>query len=455
MPHKNIAAVILAAGKGTRMKSSLHKVLHPVGGRPMLHHLLETVDQLEASRKILVVGAGREQVEAAAQDCEIVTQTAQHGTGHAVMVTKEALSGHKGDVIVLYGDVPFIPLDVMQAMIDARHQNAKTGIVVLGFRPADPGKYGRLVLNETGELERIVEFKDATEAERAITLCNSGMMVFDGACLFDWLDQISNDNASGEYYLTDLVEIAHKAGRKVAVVEAAEEDVLGVNSRADLALAEACFQNARRQKAMDDGVTLIDPATTYFSYDTRLGQDVTIEPGVFFGPGVKVEDGVTIKAYSHIEGAIVRKGASVGPFARLRPAADIGEGAKIGNFVEIKKATLDKGVKVSHLSYIGDAKIGADANIGAGTITCNYDGFLKFETIIGSGAFIGSNTALVAPVSVGAGALVGAGSVITKDVDADALAVARGKQSGRAGFAAKFREEQAAKKAAQKNKKGA
>ncbi|WP_286828678.1 MULTISPECIES: bifunctional UDP-N-acetylglucosamine diphosphorylase/glucosamine-1-phosphate N-acetyltransferase GlmU [Kordiimonas] len=454
MPHKDLAVLVLAAGKGTRMKSDLHKVLHPVGGRPMLHHLLATVDELEPSRKILVVGAGREQVEAAVEGCEIVTQVEQQGTGHAVMVAREALEGHSGDVLVLYGDVPFVPMDVMTAMIEARTRDANAGLVVLGFTPADAGRYGRLVLDDGGTLERIVEYKDASEEERAITLCNSGMMLIDGSALFGWLDQLSNKNAAGEYYLTDLVAVARKAGRTIAVVEADEEDVLGVNSRADLALAEVCFQDAKREQAMDAGVTLIDPETTYFSFDTVLGQDVTVEPGVFFGPGVTVEDGVTIKAYSHLEGATVRKGATVGPFARLRPAADIGEGAKIGNFVEVKKATLDKGVKVSHLSYIGDATIGADANIGAGTITCNYDGFLKFQTTIGAGAFIGSNTALVAPVSIGDGAMVGAGSVITKDVDADALAVGRGKQMGKAGFAARFREEQAAKKAASKNKKG-
>jgi len=454
MPHKDLAVVVLAAGKGTRMKSDLHKVLHPVGGRPMLHHLLATVDALEPSRKILVVGAGREQVEAAVDGCEIVTQTEQHGTGHAVMVAREALEGHTGDVLVLYGDVPFIPLDVMHAMIDARTRDTNTGLVVLGFTPADAARYGRLVLDDGGTLERIVEYKDASDEERAIGLCNSGMMLIDGSALFGWLDQLSNNNAAGEYYLTDLVAVARKDGRTIAVTNALEEDVLGVNSRADLALAEACFQNAKRDAAMAAGVTLIDPTTTYFSYDTVLGQDVTIEPGVFFGPGVTLEDGVTIKAFSHLEGAVVRKGASVGPFARLRPAADIGEGAKICNFVEVKKAKLEAGVKVSHLSYIGDATIGADANIGAGTITCNYDGFLKFQTTIGAGAFIGSNTALVAPVTVGEGAMVGAGSVVTKDVEAHALAVGRGKQMGKAGFAAKFREEQAAKKAAQKNTKG-
>ncbi len=450
MPDNTIAAVILAAGKGTRMKSTTHKVLHAVGGKPMLHHLLDSVDALDPTRKIVVVGAEREQVEAAVSGCDFVTQTEQLGTGHAVQVTKDALAGFTGDVIVLYGDVPFIPVSVMQAMIAAR---ADASMVVLGFRPQDPAKYGRLVQNSDGALERIVEFKDATDAERAITLCNSGMMVIDGSRLFDWLAALRNDNAAGEYYLTDLVEVARSEGHTVAVVEAAEEDVLGVNSRADLAQAEAFFQSKCRTQAMADGATLLDPATTYFSHDTRLGQDVTIEPGVFFGPGVTVEDGVTIKAYSHLEGTVVRTGASVGPFARLRPGAYIGASAKIGNFVEVKKATLDAGAKVSHLSYIGDASVGADANIGAGTITCNYDGFLKYKTTIGAGAFIGSNSALVAPVTVGDGAIVGAGSVITGDVSPNALALARGRQVEKTGFARDFRDEKAAEKAAQQASK--
>ncbi|MCJ9429742.1 bifunctional UDP-N-acetylglucosamine diphosphorylase/glucosamine-1-phosphate N-acetyltransferase GlmU [Kordiimonas marina] len=450
MPAQDITAIILAAGKGTRMKSDLHKVLHPIGGKPILRHLLDTVSGLAPARTLLVVGMGRDQVAAAAPDVEIVTQAEQLGTGHAVLETRDAVGPHTGDVIVLYGDVPFIPLSVMQAMIAARHATPDTGLVVLGFRPADPGRYGRLVQDADGALERIVEYKDANAEERAIGLCNSGMMVIDGAHLYGWLDQLENDNAAGEYYLTDLVAVARQEGHGVAVVEATEDDVLGVNSRADLALAERFFQAKKRQEAMDAGVTLTDPDSVYFSHDTVLGRDVSVEPNVVFAPGVTVEDGVTIKAFSHLEGTTVRAGASVGPFARLRPGADIGAGAKIGNFVEIKKATLDAGVKVSHLSYIGDATIGADANIGAGTITCNYDGFLKFQTTIGAGAFIGSNTALVAPVNVGAGAMVGAGSVITADVPDDALAVARGRQEGREGFAKTFRERQAAKKAEQK-----
>jgi len=454
MPKQEIAVVVLAAGKGTRMKSALHKVLHPIGGKAMLHHLLDSVASLRPEKTVIVVGAEREQVEAAVDDCEIVTQAEQLGTGHAVMMAAEALETYTGDVLVLYGDVPFIPASLMREMIAAKAKNKDTGLVVLGFTPKDPAKYGRLVTSADGNLERIVEYKDASDAERAITLCNSGMMLIDGSKLFNWLDQLSNKNAAGEYYLTDLVAVARRDGRSVAVVEALEEDVLGINSREDLAQAEAAFQSKRRKAAMAAGATLIDPATVYFSHDTRLGSDVMVEPGVFFGPGVTVDDRAAIKAYSHLEGVRVRAGASVGPFARLRPGADIGEGAKIGNFVEIKKAKLEEGVKVSHLSYIGDAFIGADANIGAGTITCNYDGFLKFETHIGAGAFIGSNSALVAPVKIGDGALVAAGSVITKDVEADALAVARGQQTAKPGMAKSFREKQAAKKAALAQKKG-
>ena len=445
-----IAVVILAAGKGTRMKSARHKVLHAIGGKPMLHHLLDSVAALEPHKTILVVGADRDQVEAATPGCDFVTQNEQLGTGHAVKMARPSLEGHNGDVLVLYGDVPFVPTSLMEQMIEARREAANTGLVVLGFRPQDPARYGRLVTAADGSLERIVEYKDASAAERAIPLCNSGMMLIDGSYLFGWLDALSNNNAAGEYYLTDLVAVARAAGKTVAVVEAHEQDVMGINSRADLAQAETVFQNRCRANAMAAGVTLTDPTSAYFSFDTVIGADVSVEPNVFFGPGVTIETGVTIKAYSHLEGVVVRAGASIGPFARLRPGADIGEGAKIGNFVEIKKAKLEAGVKVSHLSYIGDAFIGAHANIGAGTITCNYDGFLKFETHIGAGAFIGSNTALVAPVKVGDGAMVGAGSVITRDVPADALAVARGQQVDRAGFAASFRLTQAAKKAEQK-----
>jgi bifunctional UDP-N-acetylglucosamine pyrophosphorylase/glucosamine-1-phosphate N-acetyltransferase len=448
---RNIAAVILAAGKGTRMKSTKHKVLHEIAAKPMLFHLMDTVQSLGCDQQVLIVGSGREQLENAVANTDykakFAVQEEQLGTGHAVMMAHDALTDFSGDVIILFGDTPFIPLDVMQKMLDVKNTSGEQpGIVVLGFEAVDPGRYGRLLLAADGSLERIVEYKDANEDERAITLCNSGMMVVDGDKLFDWLDSLSNDNAAGEYYLTDLVERARTGGVKTAVVTASESDVMGVNSRADLAAAEVAFQNKRRSDMMDAGVTLIDPETIYFASDTKIANDVVIEPNVYFGPGVTVNTGARIKAFSHLEGAVVGDGASVGPYARLRPGADIGAKAKIGNFVEVKKAQLGQGAKVSHLSYIGDAKVGKDANIGAGTITCNYDGFFKYQTIIGDGAFVGSNTALVAPVTVGDGAIVGAGSVISSDIDKDALGVTRAKQKQIDGFAAKFRSDRQAKK---------
>jgi len=449
MSEKPIAAIILAAGKGTRMKSATHKVLHTIGGKPMLAHLLDTVARLQTKKTILVVGSGREQLEASFPERDFVTQEEQLGTGHAARVAIDALPDFDGDYIVLFGDTPFIPLSVMQAMAEASAR-PNTGVVVLGFTAKDPGRYGRLIKDDTGALQKIVEYKDATEAERAVTLCNSGMMVINGSKAANWLAELKSDNAAGEYYLTDLVALARRDHMTATIVEAAEEDVMGINSREDLANAEAALQAKWRKAALDAGVTMTDPSTVYFSEDTELANDITIEPGVFFGPGVRVESGVTIKAYSHIEGATIKSGATVGPFARLRPGAEIGEDAKIGNFVEVKKADIQKGAKVSHLSYIGDATVGADANIGAGTITCNYDGFLKYRTEIGAGAFIGSNSALVAPVKIGDGAIVAAGSVMTKDVEADALAVARGKQREIKGYAAKFRTEKAAEKAKRK-----
>jgi len=449
MPHTPLAAIILAAGKGTRMKSDLHKVLHPVGGKAMVGYLLDTVTQLKAEQTILVVGAGKEQLYAAYPEAQFVTQTKQLGTGHAAKVALDAMGGFAGDVIILFGDTPFIPEHTMADMLIAM-RTENTGIVVLGFTPEDPARYGRLVTGGDGSLERIVEYKDASSEERAIKLCNSGMMVLAGDKARDWLAELRSDNAAEEYYLTDLVALARKDSMKVVVVEAAEEDVMGINSREDLARAEAAQQERWRKQALEGGVTMTDPSTVYFSHDTEVAPDVTIEPGVFFGPGVRVESGVTIKAYSHIEGTVIHADAVVGPFARLRPGTEIGTGAKIGNFVEVKKADIHKGAKISHLSYIGDATIGEAANIGAGTITCNYDGFLKYKTEIGAGAFIGSNSALVAPVKVGDGAIVGAGSVMTKDVDADALALARGKQREITGYATKFREKKATEKAKKK-----
>ncbi len=452
MPKTPFAALILAAGKGTRMKSTRHKVLHCVGGKPMIGYLLDTLKTLAPARTLMVVGAEKEQLLAAYPDMDFVTQSRQLGTGHAAKVALDQLPEFKGNLMVLFGDTPFIPASVMQTMLEAM-QNANTGITVLGFRPKEPGKYGRLIKGADGSLARITEYKDATDAERTVDLCNSGMMVLDATKARRWLASLKNTNAAGEYYLTDLVALARADGLKVAVVEANEDDVMGINSRTDLAHAEAVLQKKWRAAALDAGVSMTDPSTVYFHHDTKLAADVMLEPGVFFGPGVTIEAGVTIKAYSHIEGAVIRCGASVGPFARLRPGADIGPQAKIGNFVEIKKTDVAAGAKVSHLSYIGDASVGAGANIGAGTITCNYDGFLKYKTEIGPGAFIGSNSALVAPVTIGDGAIVGAGSVITSDIKADALGVARGKQREITGYAKKFRTQKAAEKAAQKTTK--
>lgn len=446
MKQQETAAIILAAGKGTRMKSALHKVLHPIGGQPMIGHLLDMLDEVNVRHRILVVGAGREQVEraVAGRQVRFAVQNPQLGTGHAVMAAMPEMVDHADHVLVLYGDTPLITADIVNHMLDARSavlaDGSRPALVVLGFRPADPGAYGRLVTDRKGRLQRIVEFKDATPDERAVTLCNSGVMVFDGALLAALLSEIGNDNAKGEYYLTDAVAIARDMGRSAVVVEADADALVGVNDRADLACVEALFQKRMRAEMMAAGVTLIAPETVYFSHDTILGQDVLVEPHVVFGPGVRVADGAHIRAFSHLEGADVGAGAVIGPYARLRPDAVIGKGAKVGNFVEIKKATLEDGAKANHLSYIGDAHVGTGANIGAGTITCNYDGFLKYRTDIGAGAFIGSNTALVAPVSIGSGAIIGAGSTITGAVEDDALSLTRSPQQHKKGWARRFRE---------------
>jgi len=446
MTVSDLAIVILAAGKGTRMKSSMHKVLHPLGGRPMLHHLMDTLSPMKPGKKVIVVGAGKEQVEASAgNQADIALQEPQHGTGHAVQVTKPLLCGFKGDVLILYGDVPLIERSTMQKMIDTR-ATKDAAVVVLGFTPEDAKSYGRLKVNDSGNLDAIIEYKDASDQEREITLCNSGIMAMDGAHMFELLDALDNNNVAAEFYLTDVVKIANDKGFNCAVVEAEEKEVMGINSRSELAEAEAEFQNKARKRFMDEGVTLTDPSSVYFSHDTKIGRDVEIGPNVFFGPGVTVAANVTIHAFCHIEGASIGEGSSVGPFARLRPAAKLGKGVKVGNFVEIKKARIEDGAKVNHLSYIGDARVGKNANIGAGTITCNYDGYFKYHTDIGEGAFIGSNSALVAPVNIGDGAIVGAGSVITSVVSADALAIARPKQRALSGWATKFRKTQQTKK---------
>jgi bifunctional UDP-N-acetylglucosamine pyrophosphorylase/glucosamine-1-phosphate N-acetyltransferase len=443
-----LAAIVLAAGKGTRMKSDLHKVLHPIAGRPMLMHLLASLDALAPARTVVVVGSGREQLEKAlaGRSAELVVQEPQLGTGHAVQQAEAALTGFEGDVLILYGDVPFVSGETMRRLIERLHGPDRPAAASLGFRPADPGAYGRILADADGQIAKMVEYKDASAEERAVDLCNSGLLAVRSEDLFPLLRRVTNDNAAGEYYLPDIVMLAAQDGRTSAVIETSAEEVAGINSRGELAEQELAWQQRRRARAMADGATLVAPETVWFSHDTMLGRDVTIEPNVWFGPGVTVEDGVVIHGFSHLEGAYVASGAEVGPYARLRPGAELGRKSKVGNFVEVKKARLGEGAKANHLTYLGDAEIGAGANIGAGTITCNYDGFFKYKTEIGAGAFIGSNSALVAPVKIGDGAIVGAGSVITRDVGADDLALARGTQSARTGWAAKFRSTMQAQK---------
>lgn len=425
------------------MKSDRHKVLHPLAGRPMLLHLLAAVDGLGAAAKVVVVGARREQVEAAlaGSDVTVAVQIEQRGTADAVLAAKDALGDFDGDILILYGDVPLVETATMRAMLDAL--TTDVAAVVLGFRPADPAAYGRIVATG-GVVARMVEYKDASDAERAVDLCNSGLMAVRAADLWPLLARVGNANAAGEYYLPDIVGLADRPSR---VIETAADEVAGVNSRGELAGVEAAWQAKRRAAMMAAGVTLVAPDTVWFAHDTSIDRDVTIEPNVFFGPGVTIAAGATIHGFSHIAGATIGAGAEVGPFARLRPGADLGAKSKVGNFVEVKQATLAEGAKVSHLSYIGDADIGAHANIGAGTITCNYDGFFKYRTSIGAGAFIGSNTALVAPVTIGAGAIVAAGSTIAADVPADALALVRPAQIAKPGWATRFRAAMSARKA--------
>lgn len=450
MSVTSVAAVILAAGQGTRMKSSLPKVLHPVGGRPMVSHLRGEIESLSPARVVIVTAPGQTAVAEAAQPALHSIQDPPLGTGHAVRAALPALDGFPGDVLVLFGDTPLVTAATMRAMLARRAEGH--AVVVLGFRPADPAAYGRLVTDASGRLLRIVELKDATAEERAIGLCNAGVMAIDGAVIASLLDRLDNRNAKGEYYLTDIVAHARAMGLSAGFIEAPADEVLGVNSRAELAAAEAIFQGRLRAAHMANGVTMQAPETVFLRHDTRIGSDTTIEPHVIFGPGVTIETGVTIRGFSHLEGCRISAGAVVGPFARLRPGADIGPDAHIGNFVEIKNGRIEAGAKVNHLTYIGDARVGAKANVGAGTITCNYDGFGKYLTDIGAGAFIGSNTALVAPVIIGDGAIVGAGSTITQDVPAGAVAVARGPQSNRDRAAERLRERARARAAAAKQK---
>ncbi len=446
----NFAAIILAAGKGTRMKSELHKVLHPIAGKPMLMHVLDSFAELQPQKTVVVVGDRREQIDAALQGRDVVTalQDPQHGTAHAALQAKEALSGFSGNILVTFGDVPMVTAATVRRLLDALAGGAK--VAVLGFRPPDALAYGRIIADDDGTVHKMVEFKDATEREKRTRLCNSGLIVAHSDDMWPLLDAVDNDNAQGEYYLPDVATGAIARGEKVVVVECDADEVAGINSRSELAAAEQRWQAGRREQAMADGATLKAPDTVFFSHDTVLGRDVTVDPHVVFGPGVTVADGVHIKAYTHLEGAQLASGTQVGPFARLRPGAVMEEGSFVGNFVEMKKATLGKGAKASHLSYIGDATVGENANIGAGTITCNYDGYFKYQTVIGDRAFIGSNSALIAPVTIGADAIVAAGSAVSRDVGAGDLRMVRGEQMVKQGWADRFHDTMKKKKAAQK-----
>jgi bifunctional UDP-N-acetylglucosamine pyrophosphorylase/glucosamine-1-phosphate N-acetyltransferase len=444
---RRFAVIILAAGQGTRMRSDTHKVLHPIASQPLLLHLLDRVDALGADQRVVVVGKGRDPVEAAiaGRDVANAIQAEQKGTGHAVQQAAAVLGTYDGPVLILYGDTPFVEAETLRRMLDRLNGEDGPGVVVLGSCPEDPGKYGRIIRGKGDSIVKMVEYRDASDDERAVRLCNSGMMAVRAADLFRWLARVGNDNAAGEFYLPDIVNIAAAEKREAVVIEGDPYEAAGVNSRAELAHLELEWQRRRREQVLHEGATLIDPESVWFAFDTRLGRDVTVEPHVVFGPGVEVADGATIHAFSHIEGAVIGASARIGPFARIRPGTRLGERTKVGNFVELKKARVGAGAKVNHLSYIGDAEIGARANIGAGTITCNYDGFGKYKTEIGEGAFIGSNSALVAPVTIGEGAIVGAGSVVTKNVAADSLAVARGEQRGFVGWAKRFRDKKGAR----------
>ena len=451
--ERTCLAVILAAGDSTRMKSSMSKVLHPVAGRPMIGCVMEAVARTGISTAALVVGRNAEEVTAAARidgmAVEAYLQTERLGTGHAVLAAREAIARGYDDIIVTYGDVPLQTDAPLKAARKALAEGSD--IVVIGFHTDRPTGYGRLLV-KGGEVLAIREEKDATEAERAVTWCNSGLMAINGRKALDLLSRIGNSNAKGEYYLTDIVEIARSLGGRVTAVDAPEVEMSGCNNRAELAAIERFWQERRRHEIMLSGVTMIAPETVFLSYDTVIGQDVLIEPNVVFGPGVVIDPGAVIHAFSHVEGAHVSAGATVGPFARLRPGADLGKGSKVGNFCEVKNGRIGEGAKVNHLTYIGDATVGARANIGAGTITCNYDGVNKHETHIGADAFIGSNSSLVAPVSVGDGAYVASGSVITADVPTNALALGRARQEVKPGRAAVIRERALAIKAAKKAK---
>ncbi len=449
MSNTGLLAIVLAAGKGTRMRSARPKVLHEIGGLTMLGHVLSVAAQVASDHIAVVIGpdmdAVRDEAVTRSPSTGIFVQPEQRGTADAVLAAREALQNHRGDVIVLYADTPLLTAATiarMRATLDAGAH-----VAVLGFKAADPSGYGRLLTDHDGSLLAIREEKDADVNEQGLGFCNSGVMAFRCQNLLSILDRIGNANWKGEYYLTDAIALARGDGLMAVAVECQEQEVIGINNREQLAVAEAIFQQRRRRQVMAEGVTLTAPETVYFSYDTTLGEDVVIEPNVFFGPGVVVEDGVAIRANCHITDTHIRTGASIGPFARLRPGADVGPNAHVGNFVEVKNTTLEAGAKANHLAYLGDGWVGAGANIGAGTIFCNYDGFFKYRTEIGPGSFVGSNSSLVAPVTIGPGAYIGSGSVIARDVPADALVLERSQLTTKSGWAAAFREKMSHRKA--------
>jgi bifunctional UDP-N-acetylglucosamine pyrophosphorylase / glucosamine-1-phosphate N-acetyltransferase len=457
MTQSPALGIVLAAGKGTRMKSALPKVLHRIAGTSMLNHVQRAANAAGIGRTCLVVAPGMEEVGSAASalvpKLDVFIQAEQHGTADAVKAARLAFEDYDDHVLLLYGDTPLLRPETLQAVRGELESGAD--LVVLGFETENPKGYGRMLLDDRGRLVAIREEKDASEEERALTLCNSGIMAFrSGKTLLGLLGRIGKNNAKGEFYLTDAVGLAHGDGLDTRMVRAQAEEVLGVNSRAELASAEALMQRRLRARVMEDGATLIAPDTVFLSHDTRVGKDVLIEPHVVIGSGVVIEDGATVRAFSHLEGARIGEGATIGPFARLRPGAALARNAHVGNFVEIKQAEIGEGAKVNHLTYIGDASVGARANVGAGTITCNYDGFAKHRTDIGAGAFIGSNTSLVAPVKVGEGAYIGSGSVISKDVAPDALALTRAPQEERPGWAARVRERRSRTKPKDSGNKG-
>jgi bifunctional UDP-N-acetylglucosamine pyrophosphorylase/glucosamine-1-phosphate N-acetyltransferase len=440
MTARSSLTIVLAAGEGTRMRADLPKVLHPVAGESMLAHVLAAAPQGEGATIAVVVGPDHAAVEREAKrlrpDADIFVQRERLGTAHAVLAARQAIARGADDLLVAFGDTPLISAETFARLRAALEKGA--ALAVLGFRAADPTGYGRLLLDGS-KLVAIREQADASEEERAITLCNAGVMAIDGHRALSILDRIGNANSKGEFYLVDAVAIARELGLEAVVIETSEDEVRGINTKAQLAEAEAVMQNRLRRAAMDAGVTLIAPETVYLAVDTRFGKDVTIEPFVVIGPGVSIGDGAVIHSFSHIVQSTLGRNSLLGPFARLRPGTSLGDGAKIGNFVEAKAAVLEPGVKVNHLSYIGDAHVGANSNIGAGTITCNYDGFAKYKTTIGEGAFIGTNTSLVAPINIGARAYIGSGSVITRDVPDDALALERSPQTTREGGATRLR----------------